>query len=311
MGDTVKGSFAEQGAELMFEQFNGECSQQEIDRLQAICQSAGVDVLIGIGGGKTLDTAKAVSHFAKIPVIIVPTIASTDAPTSALSVIYTPEGEFSSYLFLPKNPDMVMMDSKIIAGAPVRLLVAGMGDALSTYFEARANRTSGRATMAGVVQPRRHCPGGLCYRLCWPMAQAGLAVGEQCLHQGGGEYYRGQHLPERYRFWSSDWLAHAIHNGFTRLEGAITTSTVRRWPTVLTQLVLDNAPLEEIETVINFVALWSASDAGRDGYQGDQQGAPDAGGRRGLCEGETIQHAVPGDPGGCAGGTAVDQLGRR
>lgn len=88
--------------------------------------------MVGIGGGKTLDTAKAIGYYQKLPVVVIPTIASTDAPTSALSVIYTEAGEFEEYLIYPKNPDMVVMDTAIIAKAPVRLLVSGMGDALST-----------------------------------------------------------------------------------------------------------------------------------------------------------------------------------
>ncbi len=68
----------------------------------------------------------------QIPVAIAPTIASTDAPCSALSVIYTDNGEFDRYLLLPNNPDRVIVDTNIVAGAPARLLAAGIGDALST-----------------------------------------------------------------------------------------------------------------------------------------------------------------------------------
>ena len=74
---------------------------------------------------KFFDTAKAVAYYAETPVFICPTIASTDAPCSALSVIYTDEGEFDRYLLLPNNPNMVIVDTKIVAGAPARLLAAG------------------------------------------------------------------------------------------------------------------------------------------------------------------------------------------
>ncbi|KAL7694891.1 bacterial-type glycerol dehydrogenase [Lotmaria passim] len=121
--------------EAKLEVFSTECCDHEIARLTA---NKGVDVVAGIGGGKTLDTCKAVSHTLKIPTAVVPTIASTDAPCSGLSVIYTRTGEFDRYLVLGKNPDLVLMDSEIICKAPVRFLVSGMGDALSTYFEAES-----------------------------------------------------------------------------------------------------------------------------------------------------------------------------
>ncbi len=69
--------------------------------------------MIGLGGGKTIDSAKAIADLLEVPVVIAPTIASTDAPTSALSVIYTDEGAFEKYIFYSKNLDLVLVDSAV------------------------------------------------------------------------------------------------------------------------------------------------------------------------------------------------------
>ena len=119
------------------EVFNGECSKKEIERLT--CNVVDFDVIIGFGGGKILDVAKAVAHFNKKYLIIIPTSASNDGPCTAVSVLYHEDGSLDRYLYLDKNPDLVLVDTSIIIKCPTRLTIAGMGDALSTYFEARAN----------------------------------------------------------------------------------------------------------------------------------------------------------------------------
>ena len=136
IGSMVEESFSGTGCSTIFDYFNGECCKTEINRLIEVMEKEGCDMVIGIGGGKILDTSKAVAYYRHTPVIICPTIASTDAPCSALSVIYTENGVFEEYLFLPANPNMVLMDTEVIAKSPARLTVAGMGDALATYFEA-------------------------------------------------------------------------------------------------------------------------------------------------------------------------------
>ena len=117
--------------------FNGECTIGEIEKLSLLLKD--YDVVIGFGGGKILDVAKALAHFNKKYLIIIPTSASNDGPCTAVSVLYHEDGSLDKYLYLDKNPDMVLVDTNIIITCPLRLTIAGMGDALSTYFEARAN----------------------------------------------------------------------------------------------------------------------------------------------------------------------------
>lgn len=86
------------------EVFNSECSDEEIARISARAQQVGADVIVGMGGGKTLDTAKATGASLRLPIAVVPTLASTDAPCSSLVVIYTQEGQFKRYLMIPVIP---------------------------------------------------------------------------------------------------------------------------------------------------------------------------------------------------------------
>ncbi|MFA0414148.1 glycerol dehydrogenase [Vibrio renipiscarius] len=254
--DTVSTSFAANDIAVRLECFNGECSRPEIERLITLSKEMNADVIIGIGGGKTLDTAKAIAFYSKLPVVIVPTIASTDAPTSALAVIYTPEGEFSEYLMFPSNPNMVIMDTAIIAKAPARLLVAGMGDALSTWFEARANMTSGKPTMAGGAPTRSaQALAKLCYEtLLADGLKAKVAVEMGVSTKAVENIIEANTYLSGIGFESSGLAgAHAIHNGLTKLEEChhLLHGEKVAFGT-LVQLVLENADYEEIQTVLGF-----------------------------------------------------------
>ena len=99
-------------------------------------------MIMGIGGGKTLDTAKGRLTRLVSPVVIVPTSASTDAPTRRFPSSTKRIMSIPIRSTISKSPDIVIIDSEIIANAPVRFLVSGMGDAMATLFEAKANAAS-------------------------------------------------------------------------------------------------------------------------------------------------------------------------
>tara|TARA_Y100001951_G_scaffold102763_1_gene110086 strand:- start:3396 stop:4484 length:1089 start_codon:yes stop_codon:yes gene_type:complete len=125
---------------LSFHTHGGECSEEEVEKLTALAKDGEIDVVIGAGGGKALDTAKVVAHNMGVPIVIIPTIAASDAPCSALAVVYRTDGTVAYDLFLPRNPDLVLVDTAIVAKAPARYLAAGIGDALATFYEAESSR---------------------------------------------------------------------------------------------------------------------------------------------------------------------------
>ena len=219
-GDVISASLAEAGVACTYDNFNGECSQAEIDRLVEVYRAAGTDVVVGVGGGKIFDTAKAVAAAVDAPVVIVPTIAATDAPCSALSVIYTDDGQFKEYQFFKSNPNLVLMDTDVISKSPVRLTVSGMGDALATYFEARACTRSDATTCAGGhVTEAAMALAQLCYEtLISDGLKAKLALEAGACTESVEKIIEANTLLSGLGFESAGLAgAHAIHNGMTAL----------------------------------------------------------------------------------------------
>lgn len=256
-GAQIEASFAKVEATVIFDYFNGECSMNEINRLVAIVQEKGCDVVIGVGGGKIFDTAKAVAYYVNTPVIVCPTIASTDAPCSALSVIYTDEGVFQEYLFLPANPNLVMMDTEIIAKSPVRMTVSGMGDAMATYFEARACSRSGAGTCAGgKVGVAALGIAKLCYdTLMSDGLKAKVALEAGACTAAVERIIEANTLLSGIGFESGGLAgAHAIHNGFTVLEECHHMQHGEKVNFgTLTQLVLENIPQDELVDILDWM----------------------------------------------------------
>lgn len=137
LGEIINESLSARGITPTFEIFNGECSLSEIERITNKLVALGkIDSLVAVGGGKCVDAGKSVAYRLKLPSIICPSLASNDAPCSALSVLYTEEGVSEGAEFFPWSPALVIVDTGIVARAPARYLVSGMGDAMATWYEA-------------------------------------------------------------------------------------------------------------------------------------------------------------------------------
>ncbi|PRY83149.1 iron-containing alcohol dehydrogenase family protein [Alkalibacterium olivapovliticus] len=120
--------------------FEGECSYEEVARLKKIAETVKADVVIGIGGGKIMDTVKYVA--AEVPSlhsILIPTLASNCAPWTSLSVMYSIDGEFIRYDFHHRQASLLLVDTEIILDSPVRYFAAGIGDTLAKWYESEPN----------------------------------------------------------------------------------------------------------------------------------------------------------------------------
>jgi len=244
------------GHSLLVEGFAGECCERELSRLATLIREKQVDVLVGMGGGKTIDTAKIAADRANIPVLVVPTIASTDAPCSGCAVLYSEGGVFESVQYQKANPAAVLVDTEIIASAPVRFLVAGMGDALATWFEAKSccgtqseNECGGLSTLAGLNLAR------LCYDTLLRYGVTARVAAERRIITPALEHIVEANILLSGIGFESGGLAsaHSIHNGLTALEEAHAFYHGEKVAFgVLAGLQLTDAPAEETAAVYSF-----------------------------------------------------------
>ncbi len=237
--------------------FRGECSDENISQIIEKAEAMGADVIIGVGGGKALDSAKTAAGACMVPVVCIPTVAATCAATSAFSVIYTPEGEFKRDHFLTTNPNLVLVDPDVIANAPVEYFKSGIFDALSKWYE-------GRAVLSGIDNPDIYTLSAM--KLAEILynktnEKAGSAVELVAKNQLGDSlvevidlniYLTGviQSLGQRT---SRGAAAHAIHNGLTLMEESHELlHGIKVAYGIIVQLLLEEKTKDEIEGVLSF-----------------------------------------------------------
>jgi glycerol dehydrogenase len=253
---TWRQSLSEPGLKHTIHRFGGECSLAEIERAKATALELKARTVVGAGGGKVLDAARAAAADLALPVVNCPTVASSDAPCSALSVIYSEDGTFQQYRFYRRNPDLVLVDTAVIAQAPPRLLVAGMGDALATWFEARTCVAGHVRNMRGGGSTRSaEALAELCYRTLIEDGAAALrAVEAKVVTPALERLVEANTLLSGLGFESSGLAAaHAVHNGLTTAPG---THHFLHGEKVafglLVQLVLEGAPRATMDQVLAF-----------------------------------------------------------
>ncbi|MDE0103354.1 MAG: glycerol dehydrogenase [Bryobacterales bacterium] len=256
LGPVWRQTFGDSDIAYGVEAFSGECSHREIERVKAVAAAAKAEVIVGAGGGKVLDTARAVAAELDLSVVNCPTVASSDAPCSALSVLYDEQGVVVDYRVYGRNPDLVLVDTRVIANAPPRLLAAGMGDALATVFEARTcvegrvkNMRGGASTQSALALAE------LCYRTLLEDGRTAMdAATNRAVSPALERLVEANTLLSGLGFESSGLAAaHSVHNGLTAAGG---THPYYHGEKVafgtLVQLVLEGKPTSLIQEVLSF-----------------------------------------------------------
>jgi glycerol dehydrogenase len=136
--------------------YSPDCSETTLASLREAVKNHQADLIIGVGGGKALDTAKLLAHQCQLPIATIPTSGATCAAWTALSNIYSNEGAFQYDVGLNRCPDLLILDYELIKTAPTRTLVAGIGDAIAKWYEASVSSGASTATLtiAAVQQAR-------------------------------------------------------------------------------------------------------------------------------------------------------------
>jgi glycerol dehydrogenase-like iron-containing ADH family enzyme len=195
-----------------------DCCESSLDRLMTTVTAHRADLIIGVGGGKCLDTAKLLADRARLPIVTIPTSGATCAAWTALSNIYSDTGAFLHDVSLPHCPDLLILDYGIVATAPPRTLVAGIGDAIAKWYEASVSSgNSDRTLLIAAVQQARVLRDILFQKSIGALSTPGGAnwqevVDATVLLAGvigglGGAQCRTV-------------AAHAVHNGLTHLPGS-------------------------------------------------------------------------------------------
>lgn len=198
--------------------YGADCSEATLTRLGKAIADHQADLIIGVGGGKALDTAKLVAHQAQLPVVTVPTSAATCAAWTALSNVYSEQGAFLYDVALARCPDLLILDYDLIATAPRRTLIAGIGDALAKWYEGSVSSGDSQQTLViAAVQQARVLRDLLLQKTPAALAEPGGAawreVVDACVLLAGVMGGMGGAQCRTV-------AAHAVHNGLTHLPAS-------------------------------------------------------------------------------------------
>lgn len=257
LGSEYEGTLKQEGLDVTSTIFSGEVSSEAIQKISEEIEEKNIEVLVALGGGKIIDLGKAIAAEQESKLAILPTTASTDAPTSSVSVIYEADGRFKKYAFYQKNPDLVLVDTAVIVNAPARLLAAGIADGLSTAIEARAVwKKKGQNILGKAPTLTALAIAEKCEEVLFSYGLQAIEDNKSKLVTPAFEaVVEANTLMSGLGFESGGLAAaHALHNGFSAIHGKADQLMHGEKVafTTLVQLMLEDSSEEELKRYIDF-----------------------------------------------------------
>lgn len=256
IGNQIVDSFHQAQLHCNLIPFGGECCNSEISRIIKKVQNETFNAVVGVGGGKTADTAKALSIKLDLPVVIVPTLASNDAPTSHFAVIYDENHIYDHLEIMKLSPWYVVVDTEVLVRAPSRFFIAGIGDAIATKFEAEACAISGANNyFEGQISRTALAVAKLSWEIVNEKALAALdAVRSKKVNQAFEDVVEATVLLSGLGFENCGLAAaHAVSSGFTALnqtQGALHGEIVAFG--LLVQFILEQRSQQFMNEMLSF-----------------------------------------------------------
>jgi glycerol dehydrogenase-like iron-containing ADH family enzyme len=215
--ESLQPLFQSENLQVTAASYGADCCETSLQALRTAAKAHQADVIIGVGGGKALDTAKLVAHQLQLPVVTIPTSGATCAAWTALSNVYSESGAFLYDVALPRCPDLLILDYDLIQTAPQHTLVAGIGDAIAKWYEASVSSGHLQQTLIiAAVQQARILRDILLQKSVTALQSPGSEVWQEVVDATvllagvigglGGAQCRTV-------------AAHAVHNGLTHIAG--------------------------------------------------------------------------------------------